>query len=159
MPERTYRHRAAAVIAATAAALLLAGAGCPLYPPPPPESGNPTPAPGAGSDRKPVTWIVGTPTFTFAHVQPGVRSEFYVDLQTGPGLPSNTDPNDPGTSVTISLDGPGVLGDRIETRPFVGGEDMRFTWSINRFGDYTAEGDVMQGTQSIYHFSGKAKVK
>jgi hypothetical protein len=101
-----------------------------------------------------ITWIIGNPEGSFVHVQPGVKSEIYIDLQTGPGRRdrANMDPNEPVPVVSIGMKGPGVMGAPVETKPFQPNGKMHFIFPINRFGDYTATGDVMENGHSVFHF-------
>ncbi|MEY4744913.1 MAG: hypothetical protein RL272_858 [Candidatus Parcubacteria bacterium] len=166
--DRQSGRNAAGRLAAAVVFLLLAGIGCPIAATPPEVNGSATAAgagvpasqPGVQPTVAGAGWFKSDPSFSFAHVQPGVRSEFYVDLHTAPAPEGQVmDPNEPAPMINVMLDGPGVLGEHREVKPFRYGEDIRFTWSINRFGDYSAVGDIMVGNQSEQHFFGTLKVR
>jgi hypothetical protein len=149
--------------------LLLVGAGCITGMPAPSDSNGLPPGPEAnegeqGSAPAPQVqqaFFVGEPQLSFNHVQPGVRSEFYVDLQAAANPPQLDirDANDPGPVVTLTLSGPGIMGEATETHPYEAGQKIRFTWNINRLGTYKAEGGVYLGSQLESPISGQLKVQ
>lgn len=72
-----------------------------------------------------------TVTLTFAHTQPGVQSEVYLDVQAGPGAP-----------VSATLTGPAVVGAQTRTGTTDAAGRLRMTWVITQFGSYRATGTV-----------------
>lgn len=159
--------RRAAPMAATLAFLLLAGFSC--APPPPVTDGSEPSNPPAGQQpgnppaNSAAVFFVGEPIVTFNHVQPGVRSEFYVDLTAAsnpPPFPADTrDANDPGPAVMLTLDGPGVMGEKTETQAYVPGQKLHFTWNIDRFGTYEAEGGIYSNGTLVVPISEELEVK
>lgn len=73
---------------------------------------------------------------SFAHTQPGVQSEVYVDIR-----------GEPGASVSATLSGPGVKGSSSKSGTIGADGRLRLTWTIDQFGSYTASGTV--GGQSF----------
>lgn len=157
-------HQEIAMATAMVSVLILAGFGC--APTPQPQdaqegitdgvhdpSGVTVTQPAGDDQHEPIVWFTGEPTASFAHVQPGVKSEFYIDLKTGPGDTQDypMDPNNPVPVVSVELDGPGVMGEKVETKPFMANSPMHFIFPINRFGDYTASVDVMEEGHSVFH--------
>jgi hypothetical protein len=182
-------RRAAKVYAATIAMLLLAGYGCglpgaenddgltdgvrdpnnvtvtvPAQPDAKPAAATNAPAaPKADGDTtEKVEWIQGDPTVSFAHVHPGVSSEFYLDFTTGAGPVGDgvmNDPNQPPDLISVQIDGPGVMGDDTVTKPFLPNHPFHLIFPINRFGTYVVTGDIMEGGHSVSHFTEKKEVK
>jgi hypothetical protein len=79
--------------------------------------------------------VVPQPSFqiagSYAHTQPGVQSEVYVEIS-----------GNPGDQVETTLFGGSVLGSRDQSGTI--GEDglLRLTWVIDRFATYTVQGTV-----------------
>lgn len=66
---------------------------------------------------------------SYAHTQPGVESEVYLDV-TGPA----------GTRVEATLAGKGVAGEPLQRGVIGEGGTLRLTWRITRYGEYYAHG-------------------
>ena len=66
---------------------------------------------------------------SFAHTQPEVQSEVYLDIQV-----------QAGTSVTATLTGPGVVGSGQQSATAATGGQVRLTWTVNVFGAYAVNG-------------------
>ena len=75
-------------------------------------------------------------TLSFAHTQPGVQSEVYLEIQV-----------QQGRVVTASLRGPGIVGAATQTTTAGYGGQVRLTWTINAFGEYSVSGTT--GTSSF----------
>jgi hypothetical protein len=80
------------------------------------------------------TTTVVVPVITklsFAHVQPGVYSEVYLDVEGAPGQ-----------AVTAALTGPGVVSvAALDGKTDASGK-LRLTWQINMYGTYSVKGMV-----------------
>lgn len=68
---------------------------------------------------------------SFAHVAPGEYSEVYADI-SGP----------PGSSVDVTLSGPGVVSTARQTGTLSAAGTLRLTWRINQYGGYSVSGTV-----------------
>ena len=68
---------------------------------------------------------------SFARTQPGVQSEVYLDIQV-----------DSGVTVTAILTGPGVVGSAQQSAVAPTGGQVRLTWTVNVFGNYSASGSA-----------------
>lgn len=68
---------------------------------------------------------------SYAHTQPGVQSEVYLDIQ-GPA----------GATAQFTLSGPGVIGSSSQSGSIGNDGRLRLTWVINQFGNYSASGTV-----------------
>jgi hypothetical protein len=98
----------------------------------------PTATPFAPTTEAPASTAptASTPTLSFAHTQPGVQSEVYLDIQV-----------QAGTTVTATLSGPGIVGSAGQTAVAGSGGQVRLTWTVNVFGDYSVSGTA--GTSSF----------
>jgi len=75
---------------------------------------------------------------SYAHTQPGVQSEVYLEIQ-GPA----------GAVAQFTLNGPGILGSSSQLGTIGDNGRLRLTWVINQFGNYTASGTVNGQTFSV----------
>jgi hypothetical protein len=66
---------------------------------------------------------------SFAHTQPGIQSEVYLDVQV-----------QAGTTVTATLTGPGVVGSAEMSASAATGGQVRLTWTVNLVGAYAVNG-------------------
>ena len=123
--------------------------------PTPTRASSPTPTPTAFRPtstpivptRTPVAAPTPTPivptssssaaSLTFAHTEPGVQSEVYLEIQI-----------QPGTVVTATLRGLGIVGAETQTTTGGNGGQVLLTWTINAFGEYS-----VSGTASTSSFS------
>jgi hypothetical protein len=72
-----------------------------------------------------------TTKLTYAHVQPGVYSEVYLDVEGAPGQ-----------AVTAELTGPGVISSRAMDGKTDSSGKLHLTWKINMYGTYSVQGMV-----------------
>ena len=88
-----------------------------------------TPAPGLPTS----TPVAGSSTLTaalsFAHTQPDVQSEVYLDIEA-----------QSGTAVSATLSGPGIVGSAVQSGAVASNGRLRLTWTINIFGNYSVTG-------------------
>ena len=68
---------------------------------------------------------------TYVHVQPGVYSEVYLDVEGAPGQ-----------AVTAELTGPGVISVAAMDGLTDSSGKLRLTWKINLLGTYSVKGTV-----------------
>ncbi len=156
MPSAAAKKTSVIVLLSVVGALLLAGPGCRLF-----ESNKPAADGTSAADDTdaPAPWFQHAPTISFAHVQPGVRSEFYLDLVALPKPPIAHDQDGEPPQVSVTLSGPGVMGEPRETRPYRNGQPLHFSWSISRFGQYTAVVSVVNDSQEVYRAEAKETVR
>ena len=91
----------------------------------------PTTAPSASGAS-----TTATATLSFAVTQAGLPSEVYLDIRV-----------QAGTTVTATLNGPGIVGSAEQTADAGTSGQVRLTWSIDAFGGYTVNGTA--GTSSF----------
>ena len=89
---------------------------------------------GGGSESSGGITVSGS----YAHTQPGVQSEVYLDI-LGPA----------GSVAQFTLSGPGILGSSSQSGTIGDNGRLRLTWVINQFGKYTASGTVNGQTFNI----------
>ena len=82
----------------------------------------PTSTPVAGSSTL-------TAALSFTHTQPEVQSEVYLDIEA-----------QSGTAVSATLSGPGITGSAVQSGTVAANGQLRLTWTINMFGDYSVTG-------------------
>ncbi len=72
----------------------------------------------------------------YEHVKPGEYSEIYADITAKPVV-----------YVSLTITGPGIIGNSAKSGTTDGEGYIGFTWQINRYGDYMINGTA--GGQSI----------
>lgn len=85
---------------------------------------GPTATPIASSDQSSST----SPTLSFAHIQVG-QSEVYLDVEVTAG-----------NTVTATLIGPGITSSTVQTAVSGSSGEVRLTWTIDQFGEYSITG-------------------
>lgn len=73
---------------------------------------------------------------SFAHVVPGEYSEVYFLLKGGV----------PGESRLLTLEGPSVVSDKDQRATFNNRGEAKFTWRVDRYGEYGVYEDVYDST-------------
>ncbi len=163
MQRRSIPSRIAASLTVMAALLVFAGAGCKPFTTASEPDEETSKQWNEEKTRLVKEFFAKKPFASFAHVQPGVRSEIYIDLTTAATMPwlNPKDANEAAgqPSFSLNLTGPGVLGESTQRRPYAPGKDERFTWSINRFGNYVADINVEQGGATLFHTTETIDVK
>ncbi|MCA9354563.1 MAG: hypothetical protein KC877_03535 [Candidatus Kaiserbacteria bacterium] len=96
---------------------------------------NTSPAPAEQSDQGELSFIesltnIGT-DISFVHVVPGEYSEVYLLIRGGT----------PGETKLVTLEGPGMVSDNDQMATFDENGEARYTWRINRYGEYSAYED------------------
>ena len=72
--------------------------------------------------------LVVSPTLSFAHIQVG-QSEVYLDVEVTAG-----------NTVTATLIGPGITSSTVQTAVSGSSGEVRLTWTIDQFGEYSITG-------------------
>ena len=70
-----------------------------------------------------------TATLSFQPTQPGFQTEVYLDIQA-----------QPGAAVSATLSGPGIVGLIVQSAIVGSIGQVRLTWTIIVFGDYSVSG-------------------
>ena len=88
--------------------------------------------------------------FTFDHVQPGIRSELYLNISTIAGA-----------EISASASGPGMMNTDKETQITTTDSSgkAKITWNINRFGQYEGTAKATKDGKSVGTCKANTKVK